>query len=95
MEEDNEGRQGRTGMNIKAYPVLDIEDGIVSECGTIDIDIDAPHPLILNAMVERGYLCPGAQRLVKLEQDETNLLICEKETHEPLYAIECGSGEQE
>jgi hypothetical protein len=59
------------------------------DVGTIEIDINAGEPIILQTMVDAGYITQleGAT----IDDDQYNLVICDKKTNEPLFAIEYGN----
>lgn len=47
-------------------------------------------PAIIGYMVREGYLRTGAGELVEVEDDQYNIVIVDKETREPLFALEYG-----
>lgn len=51
---------------------------------------DKPEAEILAYMVAEGYLKPKALECCYVEDDQYNMVICDKETHEPLFAIAYG-----
>jgi len=57
--------------------------------GSIDLDINNPEKDILKAMYEAGYITQTEGGDV--EDDQYNLVIVDKTTREPLFAIEYGS----
>jgi len=89
-----------TKTNLKTLPVLSIdawgnpEDGYEwnewFNVGTIDLDLDAENREIIQAMVNAGYLTPKGLDVAEVEDDGYNLVIIDKETREPAFAIEYG-----
>lgn len=57
--------------------------------GTIDVDLAADSAAILQAMADAGYI--KNPQLGDIEDDQYNLVIVNKETREPIFAIEYGS----
>lgn len=57
--------------------------------GTIDVDLAADSAAILQAMADAGYI--KNPQLGDIEDDPYNLVIVNKETREPIFAIEYGS----
>ena len=57
--------------------------------GTVDIDINASKDVILQAMLDKGFITQieGGD----VEDDQYNLVIVDKSTREPIFAIEYGS----
>ena len=86
--------------NIKTFPVLSIdawgnlEDGYEwnqwFNVGSIDLDLDAEDRQIIQAMVNAGYLTALALESAEVEDDGFNIVILDKETREPVFAIEYG-----
>ena len=86
--------------NIKTFPVLSIDawgnetDGYEwnqwFNVGSIDIDLDAEDREIIQAMVNAGYLTALALESAAVEDDDYNLVIVDRETREPVFAIEYG-----
>lgn len=86
--------------NIKTFPVLSIDawgnpqDGYEwnnwFKVGTIDIDLDGENRQIIQAMVNAGYLTALALESAEVEDDGFNIVIIDKETREPVFAIEYG-----
>jgi hypothetical protein len=84
--------------NTKTFPVLSIdawgnlEDGYEwnqwFNVGTIDLDLDAEDRQIIQAMVNAGYLTQQGLDVCDVEDDDYNLVIVDRETREPVYAIE-------
>jgi hypothetical protein len=56
--------------------------------GSIDLDLDAEDRDIIRAMVNAGYLTALALESAEVEDDDYNLVIVDKETREPVFAIE-------
>jgi hypothetical protein len=89
-----------TTTNIKTFPVLSIdawgnlEDGYEwnqwFNVGSIDLDLDAEDRDIIRAMVNAGYLTALALESAEVEDDGFNIVILDKETREPVFAIEYG-----
>jgi hypothetical protein len=86
--------------NVQTFPVLSIdawgnlEDGYEwnqwFNVGNIDIDLDAENRQIIQAMVNAGYLTALALESAEVEDDGFNIVILDKETREPVFAIEYG-----
>jgi hypothetical protein len=86
-------------MNEKTYKVLSIEawgnetDGYAwnqwFNVGTIALDINAHHAQILERMESEGFITNAS--LGDIDDDQYNLVIVDKETREPIFAIEYGS----
>ena len=86
--------------NIKTFPVLSIDawgnetDGYEwnqwFNVGSIDLDLDAANHDIIRAMVNAGYLTALALESAAVEDDDYNLVIVDRETREPVFAIEYG-----
>ena len=86
--------------NIQTFPVLSIdawgnlEDGYdwnaCYKVGSIDLDLDAEDRDIIRAMVNAGYLTALALESAAVEDDGFNIVILDKETQEPVFAIEYG-----
>ena len=84
--------------NVRTFPVLSIdawgnlEDGYdwnaCYKVGSIDLDLDAENRDIIRAMVNAGYLTALALESAEVEDDGFNIVILDKETREPVYAIE-------
>jgi len=89
-----------TKTNIQTFPVLSIdawgnlEDGYEwnqwFNVGTIDLDLDAEDRNIIRAMVDAGYLTAAGLDVAEVEDDGFNIVILDKETREPVFAIEYG-----
>jgi hypothetical protein len=86
--------------NVQTFPVLSIdawgnlEDGYEwnqwFNVGSIDLDLDAENRQIIQAMVNAGYLTALALESAEVEDDGFNIVILDKETREPVFAIEYG-----
>jgi len=86
--------------NLKTLTVLSIdawgnpEEGYTwnewFHVGTIELDLDAENRDIVRAMVNAGYLTPKALDVATVEDDGFNIVIIDKETREPAFAIEYG-----
>jgi hypothetical protein len=86
--------------NVQTFPVLSIdawgnqEDGYDwnqwFNVGTIDIDLDDENREIIRAMVDAGYLTKAGLDVAEVEDDGFNIVIIDKETREPVFAIEYG-----
>jgi hypothetical protein len=84
--------------NIQTFPVLSIDawgnetDGYEwnqwFNVGSIDIHLDAEDRDIIRTMVNAGYLTALALESAEVEDDGFNIVIVDKETREPVYAIE-------
>ena len=89
-----------TKTNLKTFPVLSIDawgnpqDGYEwnewFHVGTIKLDLDAENREIIQAMVNAGYLTAAALDVADVEDDGFNIVIIDKETGEPAFAIEYG-----
>jgi hypothetical protein len=91
-----------TTTNLKSFPVLSIdawgnqEDGYDwnswHKVGMIDLDLnlDADRDII-RAMVSAGYLTATGLDVCDIDDDGFNIVIVDKETREPVFAIEYGS----
>lgn len=86
--------------NVQTFPVLSIdawgnlEDGYTwnqwFNVGSIDLDLDAENRDIIRAMVNAGYLTSAGLDVCDIEDDGFNIVILDKETREPVFAIEYG-----
>lgn len=84
--------------NVQTFPVLSIDawgnpdEGYTwnqwFHVGTIDLDPDDENRNIIRAMVDAGYLTAAALESAAVEDDDYNLVIIDKETGEPVFAIE-------
>ena len=91
----------KTETNVQTFPVLSVdawgnqEDGYDwnqwFNVGTIDIDLDDENREIIRAMVNAGYLTKAGLDVCDIEDDGYNIVILDKETREPVFAIEYGS----
>ena len=90
------------GFKMKNYDVLSIDAWAGSDegswdwnnwhrIGQIEIDINGEESRIIEAMIHDGYLSGKARGLVEIEDDQYNLVVVNKETREPLFAIEYGA----
>jgi hypothetical protein len=59
--------------------------------GYLELNLDSPHQEIINLFITRGLLRHDCADQVEVEDDQFNLVIVDKETREPLFAIEYGS----
>lgn len=57
--------------------------------GSIEIYINSSESAIMQAMFDAGYITDSNGGYVN--DDQYNLVICDKQTDEPLFAIEYGS----
>ena len=46
---------------------------------------------IIQLMIDEGFLKPGVNKLVEIDDDQYNLVILDKKTKQPLFAIEYGN----
>lgn len=86
---------------MKTYTVLSIDawgnktDGFEwnawHKVGAVTVDIDADDATIMQAMIDAGFLKPRAMVEAYIDDDQYNLVICEKQSETPLYAIEYGN----
>jgi hypothetical protein len=87
-----------TKTNVQTFPVLSIDawgnqdDGYDwnqwFNVGTIDIDLDDENRDIIRAMVDAGYLTKAGLDVCDVDDDGYNIVILDKETREPVFAIE-------
>jgi len=90
----------KTEVNVQTFPVLSIdawgnqEDGYEwnqwFNVGSIDLDLDAENREIIRAMVDAGYLTKAGLDVCDIDDDGYNIVILDKETREPVFAIEYG-----
>lgn len=84
---------------MKSYQVLSIDAWADSEpnswtwnqwfdAGEVELDIDAPATDILSAMHEAGFI--RNPELGSVEDDGHNVIIVDKKTYEPIFAIVYG-----
>ena len=59
------------------------------DVGSIEIDINSSESEIMQAMFDADYITDSNGGYVN--DDQYNLVICDKKTEEPLFAIEYGS----
>lgn len=86
--------------DVQTFPVLSIdawgnpEEGYEwnqwFHIGSIDLDLEDPSENIMQLMIDKGYLNDKAKTLGEIEDDGYNLVVLNKETREPLIAIEYG-----
>jgi hypothetical protein len=89
-----------TKTNVQTLPVLSIDawgnpdEGYEwnswHKVGTIDLDLDDENREIIRAMVNAGYLTKAGLDVAEVEDDGYNIVIVDKETREPVFAIEYG-----
>ena len=59
------------------------------DVGTIELDnLNNRH--VLSAMREQGYLADNSKGKVSIDDDQYNLVICSRNTNEPIFAIVYG-----
>jgi hypothetical protein len=85
---------------IQTFPVLSIdawgnpEEGYDwnqwFHVGSIDLNLNDPSENILQLMIDKGYVNEEAKTLGEIEDDGYNLVLLDKKTREPLFAIEYG-----
>jgi hypothetical protein len=88
----------KTEANIQTFPVLSIDawgnqdDGYYwnqwFNVGTIDVNHRGENRDTIRAMIDAGYLNAAALESADVEDDDYNLVIVDKKTGEPLFAIE-------
>lgn len=62
-----------------------------SKVGAVDVTMcDKTEAEILGYLVTEGYLKLKALWACYVEDDQYNMVVCDKETHEPLYALAYG-----
>jgi len=59
--------------------------------GEIEIDIDGSNRSILKAMRKEDFLGDDSKGKITVKDDEYNIMILNKNTLEPIFAIEYGS----
>ena len=84
---------------MKAYDVLSIdawgneEEGYEwnswYRVGKVEVDINSPTAIVLKAMHDQGFIT--SPDLGDIEDDQFNLVIVDKKTREPVFAIEYGN----
>lgn len=52
---------------------------------------DLPPAEIIAFMISEGYVQDGAASLVEVDDDQYNMVILDKDTREPLFALEYGA----
>ena len=64
-----------------------------SYVGHLEIDLDLPHCYedVVRLLVSRGFLREDCADQVEVEDDGFNLVVVDKETREPCFAVEYGS----
>jgi len=90
----------KTEANIQTFPVLSIdawgnqEDGYDwnnwHKVGLIDLDLNQPDQNLIQTMIDAGFIRLEAIDRVEVEDDGFNIVFCDKETSEPIFAIEYG-----
>ena len=89
---------------LEWFPVLEIDAWGGDEEGSwdwnswayvghvqINLDLPSTHNDIIQLMINRGFLREDCADLVEVDDDGFNLVILDKETKEPCFAIEYGS----
>ena len=86
---------------IQSFPVLSIDAWADPEggwewnqwfdVGRIEVDIEKPDQDLIQSMIDAGYLTPASIGLAELHDDGFNVVFSNKETGEPVFAIEYGS----
>lgn len=61
----------------------------VGEIDTAAVNIDSNRAL-LKYMRDEGYLTEASKGRVYIDDDQYNLVVCERANHRPLFAIEYG-----
>lgn len=62
--------------------------------GHVDTDINADQSKIVDDLIEANILSPHSREIANaalMQDDEYNLVFCDPETLEPVYAIEYGN----
>ena len=87
--------------DLQTFPVLSIdawgnpEEGYEwnqwFHVGSIDLDLKNEDQDVIQLMIDEGYLKEGSKGLGEVEDDGFNLVILDKTTRQPLFAIEYGS----
>jgi len=85
-------------LSIDAW--ADGEDGwnwnMWTKVGSVDVTMcDKPEAEILAFMVAEGYCTEKALTGCYVEDDQYNMVVCDKETHEPLFALAYGEAQDE
>jgi hypothetical protein len=91
----------KTETNVQTFPVLSIdawgnqEEGYEwnnwHKVGMIDLDLDQPNQNLIQVMIDAGFLTPASIDLADVNDDGFNVVFSNKETGEPVFAIEYGS----
>jgi hypothetical protein len=91
----------KTETNVQTFPVLSIDawgnsdDGYEwnnwHKVGMIDLDLDQPNQNLIQVMIDAGFLTPASIDLADVNDDGFNVVFSNKETGEPVFAIEYGS----
>lgn len=64
--------------------------------GYVEADINAGQAAIVDDLIEANILSPDSREIANaahLDDDQYNLVFCDPQTFEPIYAIEYGSVE--
>ena len=87
-------------MNTETYKVLSIDAWREPEgwtwnqwylVGTVELEtLDSPRK-VLSAMRNAGYLSDDSKGRVYLDDDQYNIVVCDRNNGRPLFAIEYGS----
>lgn len=59
--------------------------------GTIDLDSLDSTRKVLKQMREQGFLSDESKGRVEIDDDQYNLVICDRSDHMPIFAIEYGN----
>lgn len=87
-------------MNTETYKVLSIDAWREPEgwtwntwydAGTIELETLDSTRKVLSAMRDAGYLSDDSKGRVCLDNDQYNIVVCDRSNGEPLFAIEYGS----
>ena len=86
---------------IQSFPVLSIDAWSDPEggwtwnqwfdVGRIEVDIEKSDQDLIQSMIDAGYLKPASIGLAEVHDDGFNVVFSNKETGEPVFAIEYGS----
>jgi hypothetical protein len=60
------------------------------KAGSIEIVDLNDNDGIKTALIEQGFIRSGAMDLIDLDDDQMNIVVVDKATREPLFAIEYG-----
>ena len=66
----------------------------IGEIDRATLDTLTTNRKVLRWMRDEGYLTPWSKGRVTVEDDQYNLVILDKNTREPLFAIEYGAKEE-